>query len=77
MIDDVQMIHYNSNTRRAVPKQDWMSKVTEDDPQYWDTESRGFSNAEQVFRNNTEIAKHRFNQTGGLFKINLIFSSSL
>uniref|UniRef100_A0A3Q2XFT5 Ig-like domain-containing protein n=1 Tax=Haplochromis burtoni TaxID=8153 RepID=A0A3Q2XFT5_HAPBU len=73
MVDDVQMIHYNSNTRRAVPKQDWMSNVTEDDPQYWDTESRGFSNAEQVFRNNTEIAKHRFNQTGGIHVVQLMY----
>ncbi|TWW65537.1 hypothetical protein D4764_21G0004370 [Takifugu flavidus] len=36
MVDDVQMVHYDSNTRRAQPKQEWMKEVTADDPQYLD-----------------------------------------
>ncbi|XP_030597025.1 major histocompatibility complex class I-related gene protein-like [Archocentrus centrarchus] len=34
MINDVQIIHYDSSSRRAEPTQDWMIRVTEDDP-HW------------------------------------------
>ncbi|KAI3358153.1 hypothetical protein L3Q82_003150 [Scortum barcoo] len=40
LVDEVQMDRYDSNTRRDEPKQDWMKKVTEDDPQYWERETQ-------------------------------------
>lgn len=65
MVDEVEIIHYDNNTRRAVPKQDWMKKVTENNTQYWNTETKALNNTLQVFRNNIETAKQRFNQTQG------------
>ncbi|XP_038581482.1 class I histocompatibility antigen, F10 alpha chain-like isoform X3 [Micropterus salmoides] len=65
LVDEVQMFHYDSNTRRAEPKQDWMSRVTADDPQYWERETQSSQGAQQVFKANIGIAKQRFNQTGG------------
>ncbi|KAI3358161.1 hypothetical protein L3Q82_003160 [Scortum barcoo] len=64
LVDEVQMDRYDSNTRRTVPKQDWMKKVTEDDPQYWERETQGLMGIEPVFKANIETAKKRFNQTG-------------
>uniref|UniRef100_I3KPI1 Ig-like domain-containing protein n=1 Tax=Oreochromis niloticus TaxID=8128 RepID=I3KPI1_ORENI len=32
LVDDVQMIHYDSNTQKAEFKQQWMEKAAEDDP---------------------------------------------
>ncbi|XP_072304318.1 major histocompatibility complex class I-related gene protein [Eucyclogobius newberryi] len=65
LVDDVEMVHYDSNTKRAEPKQDWMNKATEDNPQYWDRETGNFLNAQQVFKANIEIVRQRMNQTGG------------
>uniref|UniRef100_A0A3B5B2J6 MHC class I-like antigen recognition-like domain-containing protein n=1 Tax=Stegastes partitus TaxID=144197 RepID=A0A3B5B2J6_9TELE len=36
MVDEVQMVHYDSNTRTPVPKQDWMDEAAKDDPKYWE-----------------------------------------
>uniref|UniRef100_A0A672G4G2 Ig-like domain-containing protein n=1 Tax=Salarias fasciatus TaxID=181472 RepID=A0A672G4G2_SALFA len=66
LVDEMEIVHYNSNTRRAVPKQDWMKKVTEEDPIFWDTETRVFMGTQQTFKVNIEIVKQRFNQTGGV-----------
>nr|XP_040043825.1 H-2 class I histocompatibility antigen, Q9 alpha chain-like isoform X3 [Gasterosteus aculeatus aculeatus] len=66
LVDEVEFVHYDSNTRRAEPRQDWMSRVTEDDPQFWKRETENFMGHQQVFKANIETAKQRFNQTGGV-----------
>ncbi|XP_078146349.1 major histocompatibility complex class I-related protein 1-like [Centroberyx gerrardi] len=66
LVDEVQMFRYDSNTKRAEPKQDWMSKVTDALPQYWERETGSCAGAQQSFKANIDIAKQRFNQTGGV-----------
>ncbi|XP_037650594.1 major histocompatibility complex class I-related gene protein-like isoform X1 [Sebastes umbrosus] len=66
LVDEVQIDHYDSNTRRAEPKQDWMSKVTEEYPQYWERETGHRMASQQWFKANIEVVKQRFNQTGGV-----------
>ncbi|KAL3984275.1 hexokinase [Sarotherodon galilaeus] len=64
MVDKVQMVQFDSNTMKTVSKQDWMNRNI--DEQYWERETGGFVSAQQVFKANIEIAKQRFNQTGGV-----------
>ncbi|KAK7933449.1 hypothetical protein WMY93_004345 [Mugilogobius chulae] len=64
-VNGLLISHYDSNTKRAVPKQKWMEKITEEDPQYWDRETQRYLNNEQVNKVNTEIVKQRLNQTQG------------
>ncbi|XP_076027650.1 major histocompatibility complex class I-related protein 1-like isoform X2 [Genypterus blacodes] len=65
-LDDVLTDHYDSNTQRAEPKQDWMNKVTAEDPQYWERNTQNLLGAQQVNKGNIETVKQRFNQTGGV-----------
>ncbi|XP_078029135.1 major histocompatibility complex class I-related protein 1-like [Epinephelus lanceolatus] len=73
LVDEVEVVHYDSNTSRAEPKQDWMSRVTEDDPQYWQRETELFLGDQQVFKAGIEIIKQRFNQTGGVHIYQLMY----
>ncbi|XP_033986903.1 major histocompatibility complex class I-related gene protein-like isoform X1 [Trematomus bernacchii] len=66
LVDEVVMTHYDSNTRREGPKQDWMNKITAEDPQYWEGQTQASLGAQQVFKVDMETAKQRFNQTGGV-----------
>ncbi|XP_029975895.1 class I histocompatibility antigen, F10 alpha chain-like isoform X2 [Salarias fasciatus] len=65
-LDDIEVNHYNSNTRRFVPKKDWLNKITKEDPEYWERYTEVFMGQQQTFKANIEIVKQRLNQTGGV-----------
>uniref|UniRef100_UPI0037E9B1D4 major histocompatibility complex class I-related gene protein-like n=1 Tax=Semicossyphus pulcher TaxID=241346 RepID=UPI0037E9B1D4 len=66
LVDDVEMIHYDSNTRTAEPKQDWMNRASEGEADYWQWQTDLAVGQQQSFKSNIEIVKQRFNQTGGI-----------
>ncbi|KAJ4923622.1 hypothetical protein JOQ06_014106 [Pogonophryne albipinna] len=68
-VDEVQITHYDSNTKRYEPKQDWMSNITDEDPQYWERNTQISLDVQQVHKFNIDIVKHRLNQTGEDFLI--------
>ncbi|KAK1880508.1 Major histocompatibility complex class I-related protein [Dissostichus eleginoides] len=65
LVDEVEMMHYDSNTKKAEPKQDWMSNITDEDPQYWEGQTQNSLSAQQLYKVGIETLKQRFNQTGG------------
>ncbi|KAF1381964.1 hypothetical protein PFLUV_G00159480 [Perca fluviatilis] len=60
------MFHYDSNTKRTEPKQDWMSRVTEGKADYWEYQTELLVDEQQTFKVSIENIKQRFNQTGGV-----------
>ncbi|XP_077363341.1 major histocompatibility complex class I-related protein 1-like [Festucalex cinctus] len=71
-VDGVQILHYDSKSRNTTAKQEWMNKITENDPYFWERETDGSIGNEQILKNNIEIAKERFNETGGVHMFQVI-----
>ncbi|CAL8287240.1 unnamed protein product [Gadus morhua 'NCC'] len=65
MVDEVQFLHYDSVSKRAVAKQAWMDQVPTEDPDYWERATGIYQGQQQVFKGIIETAKKRFNHTGG------------
>ncbi|KAM4539279.1 major histocompatibility complex class I-related gene protein-like [Odontesthes bonariensis] len=66
LVDDVQISHCDSITNRNVPKQDWMTAATAEDPQYWESQTQTCVGHQQTFKANVQIAMQRFNQAEGV-----------
>ncbi|XP_033935338.1 LOW QUALITY PROTEIN: class I histocompatibility antigen, F10 alpha chain-like [Pseudochaenichthys georgianus] len=66
LVDDVETVHYDSNTKRAEPKQDWMKNITDGDTRYWERADSGLSEYPAYFKVDIETVKQRLNQTGGV-----------
>uniref|UniRef100_A0A667Y967 Ig-like domain-containing protein n=1 Tax=Myripristis murdjan TaxID=586833 RepID=A0A667Y967_9TELE len=73
LVDDVQTEYYDSNTQRAVPKQDWMEKATADEAGYWDSQTQISQSNEQIFKVRIDTLKKRFNQTGGVHIVQVMY----
>nr|APD68778.1 MHC class I alpha antigen [Trachinotus ovatus] len=71
LVDGVQMFHYDSNTGRAEPKQDWMKENT--DPQYWERNTANCLGSQQIHKVDIETLKGRFNQTGGVHIVQMMY----
>uniref|UniRef100_A0A3P9N4F7 Ig-like domain-containing protein n=1 Tax=Poecilia reticulata TaxID=8081 RepID=A0A3P9N4F7_POERE len=43
LVDGTEVMYYDSNIKKAIPKQDWMRRVTEAEPKYWDFQTHELS----------------------------------
>lgn len=66
MVDGQQTDYYDSKIKKAFPKVEWMNNI--EDPEYWTRQTEVSAGDEQNFKNNIDILKSRFNQTGGEYR---------
>ncbi len=63
LVDEGQFMYFDSNTKRTVPKTDWIRENEGAD--YWDRETQILIGNHQSFKNNIQILKDRFNRSAG------------
>ncbi|XP_037119906.1 major histocompatibility complex class I-related gene protein-like [Syngnathus acus] len=71
-VDGVQILQFDSNHRKTKAKHDWVNKITEDSPHFWEIETAINIMNEQIMKGNIETAKKHFNQTGGVHMIQVM-----
>ncbi len=69
LVDEGQFMYFDSNTKKAVPKTEWMRENEGAD--YWDRETQNLIGTHQTFKNNIQTLKDRFNQSAGKLITNL------
>ncbi|XP_039705873.1 saoe class I histocompatibility antigen, C alpha chain-like, partial [Pteropus medius] len=66
-VDDTQFVRFDSDAAspRLEPRAPWMERpwVEQEDPQYWDVQTRNFRDAAQTFRVNLQTALRYYNQS--------------
>uniref|UniRef100_A0A8C3JA09 MHC class I-like antigen recognition-like domain-containing protein n=1 Tax=Calidris pygmaea TaxID=425635 RepID=A0A8C3JA09_9CHAR len=61
-VDGTLISRYDSETRRVVPRADWMAANL--DQQYWERNTQIAQNNQQINRVNLETLRGRYNQSG-------------
>ena len=59
------MTYLDSNIKRSQPRQDWVKKLMEDDPQHWEINTQNFFQYLQKFKVEIDTFKQSLNQTAG------------
>uniref|UniRef100_A0A3Q4HQ95 MHC class I-like antigen recognition-like domain-containing protein n=1 Tax=Neolamprologus brichardi TaxID=32507 RepID=A0A3Q4HQ95_NEOBR len=66
LFDGVQGGYYDSSTRRAEPKTEWIKKLMQDDPQHLQWYADQSLHTNEDFKHYIGSLRQRFNQTGGV-----------
>ncbi|KAM8952773.1 class I histocompatibility antigen, F10 alpha chain-like [Pelodytes ibericus] len=73
-VDGRQIVNYNSDSGRTVPKTHWMEK---EGPEYWERETQNLKGSEAVFKHNVKILMQRYNQTTGFHSFQWMYGCEL
>ena len=68
LVDGEQIVYYDSNIRKMIPKTEWMEKADADDPDYWKKNTQKAQDSQKTFKDNVDILIKRFNQTEGEYE---------
>ncbi|KAM6107053.1 class I histocompatibility antigen, F10 alpha chain-like [Phoenicopterus ruber ruber] len=74
-VDGNLIVHYDSETRRMVPRADWMAANL--DQQYWDSETQIAQSTQQINHVNLDTLRGRYNQSRRAHTIQTMYGCDL
>uniref|UniRef100_A0A673LN40 BOLA class I histocompatibility antigen, alpha chain BL3-7-like n=1 Tax=Sinocyclocheilus rhinocerous TaxID=307959 RepID=A0A673LN40_9TELE len=75
LIDEGQFIYFDSKTKEAVPKTDWMKQNVGAD--YWNRQTQIFTGGHQSFKVDIQTLKGRFNHSTGVHTYQVMYGCEL
>ncbi|XP_043856251.1 patr class I histocompatibility antigen, A-108 alpha chain-like [Dromiciops gliroides] len=75
-LDDKQFVRFDSDSasQRAEPRAPWMEKVDQEDPGYWERNTRNFKDSAQIYRVSLQTLRGYYNQSeGGVHTIQAMY----
>ncbi|XP_037387190.1 H-2 class I histocompatibility antigen, Q9 alpha chain-like [Pygocentrus nattereri] len=75
LLDGEQVVYYDGNIRKKIPKTEWMEKNERED--YWKTETETSQHHQEEFRHDLINLMKRFNQTGGFHTVQQMYGCEL
>ncbi|XP_036416374.1 H-2 class I histocompatibility antigen, Q9 alpha chain-like [Colossoma macropomum] len=75
LLDGEQIVYYDSNIRKMIPKTDWMQDNEGED--YWNTETLALQVNRKNFKVSLDILMQRFNQTEGVHTVQVMYGCEL
>ncbi|XP_066511350.1 class I histocompatibility antigen, F10 alpha chain-like [Hoplias malabaricus] len=66
LVDGEEFVYYDSNTRNGIPKTEWIKKIVQYDPVYWDRVTSLSQGNEETYKHAVDTLMKRFNQSGGV-----------
>ncbi|KAM3596402.1 uncharacterized protein V6R79_013872 [Siganus canaliculatus] len=72
-LDDVPIVHYDSDASSIELKQDWMDRVDLDDPGYWDRKLNETLEIQQIIKADMDFIKEVFGHAGGVFVVQVTY----
>ncbi|KAI4887974.1 hypothetical protein NFI96_028697, partial [Prochilodus magdalenae] len=77
LVDEDQIMYYDSNIRKVMPRNDWIKKANADDLEYWNIQTQHAQGTQDIFKVNMETLMKRFNQTGGVHTVQRMYGCEL
>ncbi|KAM9447092.1 class I histocompatibility antigen, F10 alpha chain-like [Clarias gariepinus] len=76
-VDGQEFVYYDSKISKVIARTEWIQKVTDDDPQYWNRNTQILQSLQEIFKVDMAIAMQRFNQTKGVHTVQRMYGCEL
>ncbi|GAA6076772.1 H-2 class I histocompatibility antigen, Q10 alpha chain-like [Tachysurus ichikawai] len=75
LVDGGQIVYYDSNIRKMIPKTEWIQKVSADDPDYWKRETERSRSDHEDLHHLLHTVMKSFNHTQGVHTLQRMYGS--
>ncbi|XP_060763907.1 BOLA class I histocompatibility antigen, alpha chain BL3-7-like isoform X2 [Neoarius graeffei] len=77
LVDEEQFVFYDDNKKEMIPKTEWIQKMRDDDPRYWNREAERMVDQQDRFHVLMKPDTHIFNHTEGVHTLQRMYSCEL
>ncbi|XP_046698325.1 class I histocompatibility antigen, F10 alpha chain-like [Silurus meridionalis] len=77
LVNGEQIVYYDSNTKKMIPKTEWVKKIEVDDPQYWKIQTEHMQNQLELFQDNLQVVIQSFSHAKGVHTLLKMYGCEL